>query len=301
MKIRILGVPLDLGQEHRGVDMGPFALRAAGLDAALRDLGHEVEDAGNIRVRLPEEQSFGDGRVRFLNEIATVSAEVADRVTEALEAGFFPLSIGGDHSVAIGTQAGLARFCQARKTTAGLLWLDAHGDMNTPETSPSGNVHGMPFAALLGRGPAALARLLGFSPILRAEKCVLIGVRDLDSGERRIVADSRINVFTMREIDELGMRVVMERAIRLATDDTAGFAVSFDMDVVDPREAPGVGTPVPGGITYREAHLAMEMIADCGQLLACELVEINPILDIMNKTGVLGVGLLSSALGKKIL
>jgi len=173
--------------------------------------------------------------------------------------------------------------------------------MNTPETSPSGNVHGMPFAALLGRGPAALARLLGFSPILRAEKCVLIGVRDLDSGERRIVADSGINVFTMREIDELGMRVVMERAIRLATDDTAGFAVSFDMDVVDPREAPGVGTPVPGGITYREAHLAMEMIADCGQLLACELVEINPILDIMNKTGVLGVGLLSSALGKKIL
>jgi arginase len=300
-KIKILGVPLDLGQERRGVDMGPSAVRAAGLNRALANLGHEVEDGGNVHVRLAEEQPFGDPHAKYLREIAATSQEVAQRICETLEAGYFPVSLGGDHSLAIGTQAGVAKFYRDRNQAVGCLWIDAHADMNTPETSPSGNVHGMPFAASLGHGPEALTHILGFAPKLRPEKCVLIGIRDLDARERHLVRDSGVNVFTMREIDELGMRIVMERAITLASKDTAGFVVSFDMDVVDPDEAPGVGTPVRGGITFREAHLAMEMVADSNKMLAFELVEINPIVDVMNKTAILGVGFTASALGKRIL
>jgi arginase len=301
LKIRILGVPLDLGQERRGVDMGPSAVRAAGLNSALKSLGHQVEDAGNIYVKQPEMQHFGDRRAKYLNEIAETCQEVAHRVYQTLESGYFPVSLGGDHSAAVGTQAGAAKFFRDRGETLGLLWLDAHADMNTPESSPSGNVHGMPFAATLGLGPEKLSRIFGFSPKFKAKHSVLIGARDLDSRERRQVRDSGVHVFTMRTIDEQGMRSVMERAIALASQGTAGFVVSFDMDVVDPDEAPGVGTPVRGGITFREAHLAMEMIADSKKMLALELVEINPIIDVMNKTAILGVGLISSALGKKIL
>ena len=301
LKIKILGVPLDLGQERRGVDMGPSAVRAAGLNHALKSLGHHVEDAGNIHVRLPEEQHFGDRHAKYLKEIAETSQEIAHRIYEALEGGYFPVSLGGDHSVAIGTQAGISKFYRDRNQSVGCLWIDAHADMNTPESSPSGNVHGMPFAATLGHGPAALSQIFGFAPKMRPEKCVLIGVRDLDARERRIVRDSGVHVFTMREIDEQGMRTVAEKAIALASEGTAGFVVSFDMDAVDPDEAPGVGTPARGGITFREAHLAMEMIADSRKMLAFELVEINPIIDVMNKTAILGVGLVASALGKKIL
>jgi len=300
-KIRILGVPLDLGQERRGVDMGPSAVRAAGLNHALKSLGHEVEDAGNIHVRLPEEQHFGDRHAKYLKEIAETSQEVAHHIYQTLEAGFFPVSLGGDHSVAIGTMAGTAKFYRDRDQAIGCLWIDAHADMNTPETSPSGNVHGMPFAVALGQGPESLTRIFGFAPKVRPERCVLIGVRDLDNRERGLVRDSGVNVFTMRKIDEQGMRTVMDKAVRLASEGTAGFVVSFDMDAVDPDEAPGVGTPVRGGITFREAHLAMEIIADSGKLIAFELVEINPIIDVMNKTAILGVGLAASALGKKIL
>jgi arginase len=301
LKIRILGVPLDLGQERRGVDMGPSAVRAAGLNSALKSLGHQVEDAGDIHVKIPEMQHFGDRRAKYLNEIAETSQEVAHRIYQTLEGGQFPLSLGGDHSVAIGTQAGVAKFYRDRDQALGCIWFDAHADMNTPETSPSGNVHGMPFAAALGLGPDALSKIFGFSPKIKPDKCVLIGARDLDSRERRLVKESGVNVFTMRAIDEQGMRTVMEKAIRLASADTAGFVVSFDMDVVDPDEAPGVGTPVRGGITFREAHLAMEMVADSKKMVEMELVEINPIIDILNKTAILGVGLVSSALGKKIL
>jgi len=300
-KIKILGVPLDLGQERRGVDMGPSAVRAAGLNHALESLGHTVEDSGNIHVRLPEEQPFGNQRAKYLNEIAETSQEVAQRICQTLEAGYFPISLGGDHSVAIGTQAGVAKFYRDRNQEVGCLWIDAHADMNTPETSPSGNVHGMPFATNLGHGPESLTQIFGFAPKLRPERCALIGVRDLDVRERQVVRGSGVSIFTMREVDELGMRIVMERAITLASRGTAGFVVSFDMDVVDPSEAPGVGTPVRGGITYREAHLAMEMVADSGKMLAFELVEINPIIDVMNKTAILGVGFTASALGKKIL
>jgi arginase len=301
MKIKILGVPLDLGQERRGVDMGPSAVRAAGLNQALKSLGHTVEDGGNIHVRLPEEQHFGDQRAKYLKEIAETSQTVAERIYQMLEAGYFPVSLGGDHSVAIGTQAGVAKFYRDRHQEIGCLWIDAHADMNTPESSPSGNVHGMPFAANLGHGPESLTHIFGFAPKLRPEKCALIGVRDLDAPERQVVRGSGVSVFTMREIDELGMRIVMERAITLASRGTAGFVVSFDMDVLDPGEAPGVGTPVRGGITFREAHLAMEMVADSGKMLGFELVEINPIIDIMNKTAILGVGFTASALGKRIL
>jgi len=301
MKIRILGVPLDLGQERRGVDMGPSAVRAAGLNQALKNLGHQVEDAGNIHVKLPEEQHFGDRRAKYLKEITETSRQTARQIRETLEAGYFPVSLGGDHSVAVGTQAGVSKFYRDRKQAVGCLWIDAHADMNTPESSPSGNVHGMPLAATLGHGPLLLARIFSYAPKIPPRNCALIGVRDLDAREASFVKESGISVFTMRTIDELGMPAVMEKSIALACNGAAGFVVSFDADVVDPDEAPGVGTPVPGGITYREAHLAMEMVADSGRMVAFELVEINPILDVMNKTAVLGVGLASSALGKKIL
>lgn len=301
LKIRILGVPLDLGQERRGVDMGPSAVRAAGLHSSLRSLGHKVEDAGDIHVKIAEMQHFGDKRAKYLNEIAETCQEVAHRIYQTLEAGCFPVSLGGDHSVAVGTQAGVAKFYRDRGQSIGCVWLDAHADMNTPETSPSGNVHGMPFAATLGLGPEPLSKIFGFAPKIQAKHCVLIGARDLDARERRLVRESGINVFTMRAIDEQGMRAVMEKSLALASNDTEGFVVSFDMDVMDPDEAPGVGTPVRGGITFREAHLAMEMVADSKKMLAMELVEINPIIDILNKTAILGVGLVSSALGKKIL
>jgi len=301
LKIRILGVPLDLGQGRRGVDMGPSAVRAAGLNSALKSLGHQVEDLGNISVKIPEMQPFGDRHAKYLNEIAETCQDVAHRNYQALESGYFPISLGGDHSVAVGTVAGAAKFYHDRGQDIGCLWIDAHADMNTPDSSPSGNVHGMPFAASLGFGADALTKIFGFAPKLKPDKCVLVGARDLDSRERRQVRDSGIHVFTMRAIDEQGMRTVMEKALAIATTDTAGFLTSFDMDVVDPDEAPGVGTPVRGGITFREAHLAMEMISDSKKMVALDLVEINPIIDILNKTAILGVGLVSSALGKKIL
>ncbi|HEV2499865.1 MAG TPA: arginase [Terriglobia bacterium] len=301
MKVRILGVPLDLGQERRGVDMGPSAVRAAGLNAAVASLGHDVQDSGDLRVKIPEEQHFGDKHAKYLNEIAEACIDVAGRICQTMADGYFPLSLGGDHSMAIGTIAGVSKFYHDRNQSVGLLWIDAHGDMNTPETSPSGNIHGMPFAASLGFGPQALTGIFGFSPKVQPEHCILIGARDLDVPEQKIVKKSGVHVFTMRDIDEQGMRAVMEKALSWAGAATGGYVVSFDMDVMDPAEAPGVGTPVRGGLTFREAHLALEMIADSGKMAAFELVEVNPIIDIMNKTATLGVGLITSALGKKIL
>ena len=297
MRVRILGVPLDLGQERRGVDMGPLALRAAGLNRELRALGHEVEDAGNVAVHLLEELPPGDLRAKYLQEIAETSVEVAERIRETLGAGWFPLCLGGDHSMAIGTLAGVSAYFRGRGESVGLVWIDAHGDMNTPETTPSGNVHGMTLAASLGLGPAPLTGLLGYAPKLDPTRCALIGVRDLDPLERELMRDSGLHVFTMRDVDERGMGPVVAEAIAVAGD---RLVVSFDMDAVDPSEAPGVGTPVPGGITYREAHLAMELLAESGRMVALDLVEINPILDTTNRTGKLGIGLILSALGKRI-
>jgi arginase len=300
-KVRIIGVPMDLGQSRRGVDMGPSAMRGAGLQSSLKKLGLQVEDIGNLSVKQPEEMPIGEKRAKYLQEIAETCGDVAVAAEKSLGEGFLPLVLGGDHSIAAGVAAGVANFFRKDKKQIGYLWLDAHGDMNTPESSPSGNVHGMPLAAIMGYGAPELVDLLGFKPKAEPGNIVIVGARDLDAQERKIVKKSGIHVFTMRDIDERGMREVMSDALKYAMDDTAGVAVSLDMDFVDPADAPGVGTPVRGGVTYREAHLAMEMIADTESMVSLEVVEINPILDEHNRTALLGVELVLSGLGQKIL
>ena len=300
-KVRIIGVPMDLGQSRRGVDMGPSALRGAGLQTSIKKLGLQVEDIGNLSVKQPEEMPIGEKRAKYLQEIAETCGDVAAAAEKALNEGFLPLVLGGDHSIAAGVAAGVASYFRKEKKQIGYLWLDAHGDMNTPESSPSGNVHGMPLAAIMGYGATELVDLLGFKPKAEPGNIVIVGARDMDAQERKIVKKSGIHVFTMRDIDERGMREVMSDALKYAMDDTAGVAVSLDMDFVDPSDAPGVGTPVRGGVTYREAHLAMEMIADTESMVSLEVVEINPILDEHNRTALLGVELVLSGLGQKIL
>ncbi len=301
LKIRIIGVPMDLGQSRRGVDMGPSALRVAGLQARLKQLGHQVEDIGNIPVKQPEEQHYGERRAKYLNEIAETCRGLAEIIERTLEEGYLPIVLGGDHSIAVGSMAGVASCFRKQSKRVGYIWLDAHGDMNTPDSSPSGNVHGMPLAAIIGYGAPELVELLEFKPKAEPRNVALVGVRDLDAKERRLVKESGVHVFTMRDIDERGMREVMTEAVRFAADDTDGVAVSLDMDFVDPSDAPGVGTPVRGGVTYREAHLALEMIADSEAMVSLEVVEINPVIDVHNTTALLGVELVLSGLGKKIL
>lgn len=300
-KIQLIGVPLDLGQARRGVDMGPSAVRVAGLEARLESLGHIVEDGGNVAVAMAELKKEGDPHAKYLKEITATCTKSAELVLKALEAGKIPMVLGGDHSVAAGTVSGVAEFYRRDNKKIGLIWLDAHSDINTPETSPSGNVHGMPLAALMGLGPAELGNIYDFSPKVKPENCVLFGVRDIDATERENIRRAGIEVFTMRDIDERGMRAVMEEALRMAGRGTTGYHVSLDMDWIDPEDAPGVGTPVRGGATYREAHLAMEIIADHGRMLSFEIVEVNPILDEQNQTADLAVELALSAFGKKIL
>ncbi len=292
---------MDLGQSRRGVDMGPSALRVAGLQSKLKQLGHQVEDVGNIIVKQPEEMHYGEKRAKYLEEIAETCRDLAKITEKTLDEEFLPLVLGGDHSIAIGSCSGVSDFFRKQKKKIGYLWLDAHGDMNTPDSSPSGNVHGMPLAALIGYGAPELVDLLGYHPKVEPRNVAIVGVRDLDAKERRLVKDSGVRAFTMRDIDERGLRDVMAEALRFASDDTDGIAVSLDMDFVDPTDAPGVGTPVRGGVTYREAHLAMEMIADSKSLASLEVVEINPVIDVHNKTALLGVEMILSALGKKIL
>jgi arginase len=301
-RIRVIGVPLDLGASRRGVDMGPSAVRVAGLEARLEALGHHVSDAGNIRVEIAETQAPGNKNAHYLKEIAETCTRTAESVVAALEAGETPLLLGGDHSLAAGSVSGVAEFHRRRDQKIGLIWIDAHSDINTPETSQSGNVHGMPLAALLGLGPEPLANIFGFAPKIAPENAVLIGVRDIDGAERENLRRAGMTeVYTMRDIDERGMRTVMEEALRAAGTGTAGYHVSLDMDWIDPEEAPGVGTPVRGGATYREAHLAMEILADHGRLLSFEVVEVNPVIDEHNRTADLAVELACSAFGKKIL
>ncbi len=300
-KIRVIGVPLDLGQSRRGVDMGPSAVRVAGLEARLEALGHDVEDGGNIPVAIAEQKKEGRANAKYLKEITETCTKHAELIVKTLEAGKIPLVLGGDHSVAAGTVAGVAEFERRKNEKIGLIWVDAHADMNTPETSPSGNVHGMPLAALVGLGPPELADIFGFSPKVAPENCVLVGARDIDAAEKENIRKAGIEVFTMRDIDERGMRAVMEEALRLAGRDTVGYHVSLDMDWIDPEDAPGVGTPVRGGATYREAHLAMEIIADHARMLSFEIVEVNPVIDEHNQTADLAVELAISAFGKKIL
>src|SRR5690348_3158685 len=300
-KIRVIGVPLDLGQSRRGVDMGPSAVRVAGLEARLEAIGHQVEDGGNVPVAIPEQKPEGAANAKYLKEITATCTKHAELVLKTLEAGKIPLALGGDHSMAAGTVSGVAEFYRRQNQRVGLIWIDAHTDINTPESSPSGNVHGMPLAALMGLWPGELANIFDFSPKVRPENCVLVGVRDIDAVEKENVRKAGIGVFTMRDIDERGMRTVMEEALRMAGRGTAGYHISLDMDWVDPEDAPGVGTPVRGGATYREAHLAMEIIADHGRMLSFEIVEVNPVIDEHNRTADLAVELSLSAFGKKIL
>jgi arginase len=301
-QIQVIGVPLDLGASRRGVDMGPSAVRVAGLQAHLEALGHEVNDGGNIGVAIAETKQVGEQSARYLKEITETCAKAAEMVVRSLEKGMTPVVLGGDHSVAAGTVSGVAEFYRREKKKIGLIWIDAHSDINTPETSPSGNVHGMPLAALLGLGPEPLANIFDWSPKVAPENTVLIGVRDIDATEKENIRRAGVTeVYTMRDIDERGMRTVMEEALRAAGRGTAGYHVSLDMDWIDPEDAPGVGTPVRGGATYREAHLAMEIIADHGRMLSFEIVEVNPVIDEHNRTADLAVELISSAFGKKIL
>jgi arginase len=300
-KVTFIGVPLDLGAGRRGVDMGPSAMRSAGIHTTVRGLGYEVDDAGDVAVEIQETHDPGDPRLKFLKEIRVTCEALRDKVTGVLQKGRVPVVLGGDHSIAMGTIAGVARFHRERGGKIGLVWFDAHGDMNTPDTSPSGNIHGMPLAVALGLGDASLTGLAGAVPMVDGARAAVVGLRDVDPAERENLKDSGIGAFTMRDIDERGMRTVMEEAIKRASSGTEGIHVSFDLDGMDPDFAPGVGTPSPGGISFREAHLAMEMLADTEMVISAELVEVNPILDQSNRTASLGVNLLASLLGKKIL
>jgi arginase len=281
--------------------MGPSALRVANLNRRLATLGYVVEDLGNIPVEQAESLPEGDPHAKYLPQIAVACNRLAGVVGETLARGSVPLVVGGDHSVAIGSVTGVSRYFRERQQAIGLIWLDAHADMNTPESSPSGNVHGMPLACLVGMGPRELTDLAGFSPKIAPGNAVIVGLRNVDRTEKPQVRESGVYAFTMRDIDERGLGSVMAEAILLASDGTAGFHLSLDMDFVDPRDAPGVGTPVRGGVTYREAHLAMETICDSGGMVSMEVVEVNPAIDEVNRTADLAVELLMSGLGKRIL
>ncbi|MCA0374327.1 MAG: arginase [Gemmatimonadetes bacterium] len=316
--VRLIGVPMDLGASRRGVDMGPSAVRLAGLVARLRALGLTVVDDGNVTV--PDRGALGDDPDERLQAITAVCAVLAQRTAAAVTRGEIPLVLGGDHSLAMGSVAGTAAALHATTPAAGLhtsgphggvgarvglLWLDAHADINTPESSLSGNVHGMPMAHLLGYGDARLSQLASSAgalfPTILPQHAVYVGLRDLDDAEKHIVRELGIRAFTMRDIDERGLRAVMDDAMTIASTGTAGVHVSCDLDWIDPREAPGVGTPVRGGATLREAHLAMEIIHDSGALRAMDLVEVNPILDHRNTTAELAADLVASAFGRRIL
>jgi arginase len=297
--VRLIGVPMDLGASRRGVDMGPSAMRLSALSPLLRRLGLTVEDMGNIAV--PDRTAIGATLDARLEAIRVVCEELAACTASAIRAGQRPLVIGGDHSLAAGSVAGSATALAERGERVGLIWLDAHADLNTPESSLTGNVHGMPVAHLLGLGDARMSRIATPFPAVKPEHLVYIGLRDLDDAEQATIRSMGLHAFTMRDIDERGLRHVMEEALSIATRGTGGVHVSCDADWVDPREAPGVGTPVRGGATLREAHLAMEIIHDSGAMVAMDLVEINPILDRQNSTAELSAELIASAFGRRIL
>lgn len=301
MDISITDVHLDLGAGRRGTDMGPSAMHVAGLVPNLERLGHRVVDVATIGTRSAESVTAGDPRARFLEQIVDACVQIAERVDFALERGQFPLVLGGDHAQAVGTIGGLSRFWRRHGKRVGVLWVDAHTDMNTPDTSPSGNIHGMPLAALLGYGPPALVAIGGDRPALDPRDVVILGARDVDANETHLVKATGVRCYTMSELDSRGTAECVREAFARTTYATAGVHLSFDLDGVDPEVAPGVGTPVPGGLSLRESHLVCETAASSGKLLGMEMVELNPTLDIANKTGRLAVWLIQSALGKTIL
>jgi len=302
LEVAVISVSIDLGAGRRGVDMGPSALRIAGLTERVEALGYRVREAGTVTAGGFETTDPGDARhARFLAEILDVAGRAGELVTGGLEHGCLPLVLGGDHSLSIGSVSAVARHHRARGEAIGVIWVDAHADMNTSETTPSGNIHGMSLAVLLGRGLEPLTRLCGEAPAARPENVTVLGARELDPGERALIAELGVRVFTMSEIDERGIGACMDEALERATSATAGFHLSFGLDALDPREAPGVGTPVQGGLTYREGHLVCEKAAGSGRMLSLEVVELNPVLDDGNHTARLAVGLVASALGQSIL
>ena len=299
--VHVIGVPLDLGGARRGVDMGPSAFRIAGLNDRISELGYTVVDKGDLPSPIPETQTAVDPTKKYINEIAQVCRRLYEVTLQSHETGALPLVLGGDHSLAAGSVAASADYVrQLTSYPLGLIWVDAHGDMNTPQTTTSGNVHGMPLAALLGQEPSELASI-GSSPSVLPRHTVLFGIRNLDEKEKGKIRDAGVHVFTMKDIDREGIAKVAERAIAIASAGTGGIHVSFDLDACDPMHAPGVGTPVRGGLNYREAHMVMELVADSQRLVALDLVEVNPTLDIRNTTAEFGTELALSALGKRIL
>jgi len=297
MYVRVIGVPMDLGADRRGVDIGASAIRYAGLNDQLRHLNYEVHDMGNIIVPQPESQPIGSTQLKYLEPILKVTEELGDAVTSALIAKEFPLILGGDHSIGLGSITGITRIYK----DISVIWIDAHADFNTEDTTPSGNIHGMILAALAGIGNSLLTDIGGWAPKLDPQKIIIVGARELDSGERELLRSHHVHVFTMSDIDQRGISNVMSEALSLAEKANDGIHLSLDMDALDPVHAPGVGTPVRGGLTYREAHMIMELIADSGRLIGMDVVEVNPILDRENATALLAVELVMSALGKKII
>jgi arginase len=300
MDIDLIGVPLDFGTDKRGVDLGPDAIRYAGLHERIRQLGHTIKDRGDVPVPVRDELEIGDPRLRYLEPILEVQKQLKDRVRESVSQGRVPVVLGGDHSVGLGSIAGVATALGCG--SVGVIWVDTHGDFNVPETTPSGNIHGMPLAALCGYGDRRLVSLDTdvIPPFVDPEHVVLVGARELDDGEKLLMKEAGISVFSMSAIDRLGIHEVMQEALRIAADGTRGIHLSFDLDVIDPQFAPGVGTPAPGGLSVREAHVVMELTAATDRLLGIDIVEVNPILDVMNRTGELAVDLILSALGKTV-
>ena len=299
--VGILGAPLAYGASMAGVDIGPAALRVARLNRRIAQLGYKVRDLGDLRLERPQSLPEPNDKLKYLHEVTVACQQLAIDVREIMTAGELPLVLGGDHSIAIGSIAGVCSYCRERNDSLGLIWFDAHADMNTPETTPSGNIHGMPLAVLLGYGASELTNVGGLGPKLDPKFCAHVGARDIDRGERELIRKLGLRFFTMREIDERGMSACMDEAIAIASGASGGFAVTFDVDVLDPGDAPGSGTLVRGGLTYRESHLGMEKIAEAGGMRSLEVVEINTALDVNNRTAELGVELILSALGKTIL
>jgi arginase len=301
MNVHLIGVPMDLGSGRRGVDMGPSAIRIAGINERLRELGHKVIDEGDIDIKNIEELRVGDVRARYLKEITRALKLLAKKSERIMMRRGFPLILGGDHSIAVGTISGIAAYCRRKRKRLGLLWIDAHGDINTPATSPSGNIHGMPLASVLGFGPRELTGIGGPFVKVNPANVALVGVRSLDEGEKKLLAQTQVSVYTMTDVDRQGIHRVMKKALARVTSDTDYVHVSFDLDAVDPTVASGVGTPVKGGLDYREAHLIMELISEAGAMTSLEIVEANPILDTKNASAEFAVELVTSAFGKKIL
>lgn len=299
--VNLIGFPMDLGADRRGVDMGPSAVRIADLRQKLEMLGYKVLDSGDITIQIAEKQKVVNPKLKYLSEILKTSLKLARKVERTLDKDQFPLCIGGDHSMAIGSIAGVASYCRKRDMVPGVIWIDAHADMNTDETTPSGNIHGMPLAAALGIGNEKLAHFYGFCPKVKPENCVLIGTRSIDNLERKNIKELGVSVYTMADIDKLGIHRIISRVLKQFKETVDHIHVSFDLDSVDPTIVPGVGTPVPGGLSFRETHLLMEAIAECGCMSSLEVTEVNPILDDKNKSAIFASDVIASSMGQRIL